>query len=83
MTFIVPDHSFEQRRGWIFSYINSYSSCNMSRTRASVSSQVPNTKKQMKARGRRPSTFICLFDVLEPVMKHEARVLDMFSQMKQ
>ena len=32
---------------------------NMSKTRASASSQVPNTEKQMKARGRRPSAFIC------------------------
>ena len=32
---------------------------NMSKTRASASSRVPNTEKQMKARGRRPSAFIC------------------------
>ena len=31
---------------------------NMSKTSASVSSEVPDTKKQMKARGRRPSAFI-------------------------
>ena len=31
----------------------------MSKTSASVSSGVPNTEKQMKARGRRPSAFIC------------------------
>ena len=56
----------------------------MSKTRASASSRVPNTEKQMKARGRRPSAFIC-FEVfaLEPVMKHEDRVFDMSSQMKQ
>ena len=34
-------------------------SCNMSKTRASALSRVPNTEKQMKARGRRPSAFIC------------------------
>ena len=33
-------------------------SCNISTTRASVSSGYPNTEKQMKARGRRPSVFI-------------------------
>ena len=32
---------------------------NMSKTRVSASSRVPNTEKQMKARGRRPSAFIC------------------------
>ena len=32
---------------------------NMSKTRASASSRVPNTEKQMKARGRRSSAFIC------------------------
>ena len=63
MTFIVPDHPFEHRRGWIFSYINSYSSRNMFRRRASASSRVPNTKKQMKVRGRKLSAFTCLFDV--------------------
>ena len=31
----------------------------MSKTRASALSRVPNTEKQMKARGRRPSAFIC------------------------
>ena len=36
-----------------------YLACNMSKTRASASSRVPNTEKQMKARGRRPSAFIC------------------------
>ena len=34
-------------------------SSNMSKTRASALSRVPNTEKQMKARGRRPSAFIC------------------------
>ena len=34
-------------------------SCNISKTRASALSRVPNTEKQMKARGRRPSAFIC------------------------
>ena len=36
----------------------------------------------MKARGRRPSALIVPM-CLEPLMKHEARVLDMTSQMKQ
>ena len=51
----------------------------MSKTSASVSSGVPDTEKQMKARGRRLSAFIdsrCL----EPLMKHEAQVFDMTSQ---
>ena len=52
---------------------------NMSKTSASVSSGVPNTKKQMKVRGRRPSAFI-VSRCLEPLMKHEARVFDMTSQ---
>ena len=37
----------------------------MSRTSASVLSGVPNTEKQMKARGRRPTAFIVL-RCLEP-----------------
>ena len=58
--------------------------CNtcISKTSASVSSGVPNTEKVMKARGRRPSAFI-VSRCLEPLMKHEARVFDMASQMKQ
>ena len=51
----------------------------MSKTSASVSSEIPDTKKQMKARGRGPSAFIVL-RCLEPLMKHEARVFDMASQ---
>ena len=43
---------------------------------------VPNTEKVMKARGRRPSAFI-VSRCLEPLMKYEARVFDMASQMKQ
>ena len=35
------------------------SSYNMSKTRASALSRVPNTEKQMKARGLRPRAFIC------------------------
>ena len=46
---------------------------NISKTSASVSSGVPNTEKQMKARGRRWSAFI-VSRCLEPLMKHEARV---------
>ena len=59
-----------------------HSLCNISKTSASVSSGVPNTEKVMKARGRGPSTFI-VSRCLEPLMKHEARVFDMASQMKQ
>ena len=55
---------------------------NISKTSASVSSGVPNIEKVMKARGRRPSAFI-VSRCLEPLMKHEARVFDMASQMKQ
>ena len=51
----------------------------MSKTSASVSSGVPNTEKQMKARGRRPCALI-VSRCLEPLMKHEARVFDMTSQ---
>ena len=58
------------------------SSSNISKTSASVSSGVPNTEKLMKARGRRPSAFI-VSRCLEPLMKHEARVFDMASQMRQ
>ena len=45
-----------------------------------ASSRVPNTEKQMKARGLVLSS---VSRCLEPVMKHEARVFDMSSQMKQ
>ena len=55
------------------------SSSNISKTSASVSSGVPNTEKQMKARGRRPIAFI-VSRCLEPLMKHEARVFEMASQ---
>ena len=52
--------------------------CNISKTSASVSSGVPNTEKQMKARGRRPSAFI-VSRCLEPLMKHETRVFGIAS----
>ena len=55
---------------------------NISEMSGSVSSGVPNTEKQMKARGHRPSAFT-VSRCLEPLMKHEARVFDMASQMKQ
>ena len=55
---------------------------NISKTSASVSSRVPNTEKVMKTQGRRLSAFI-VSRCLEPLMKHEARVFDMASQMKQ
>ena len=51
---------------------------NISKTSASVSLGVPNTEKQMKARGRRPSAFI-VSRCLEPLMKHEARVFGIAS----
>ena len=44
-----------------------------------VSSWFPNTRKLMKARGRRPSAFI-VFECLETPMKHEARVFEIASQ---
>ena len=46
-----------------------------------VSSGFPNMRKQMKARGRRPSAFI-VFECLETPMKHEARVFEIASQSK-
>ena len=48
-------------------------------TSASVSSGFPNTRKQMKARGRRPSAFL-VFECFEAPMKHEARVFEIASQ---
>ena len=53
--------------------------CNISKTSASVSSEFPNTRKLMKARGCRPIAFI-VFECLESPMKHEARVFEMASQ---
>ena len=44
-----------------------------------VSSGFPNTRKLMKARGRRRSAFI-VFECLETPMKHEARVFEIASQ---
>ena len=58
---------------WLFS-----TSGTISKTRASVSSGYPNTEKQMKARGRRPSAFI-VSRCLDTPMKHEARVLEIAS----
>ena len=52
---------------------------NISKTSASVSSGFPNTRKLMKARGRRPSAFI-VFECLETLMKHEPRVFEIASQ---
>ena len=54
---------------------------NISKTSASVSSGFPNTRKQMKARGRRLSAFI-VFECLETLMKHEAQVFEIASQSK-
>ena len=55
---------------------------NISKTSARVSSGVPNTKKQMRARDRMPSAFI-VSRCLVPLMKPEARVFEMTSQTKQ
>ena len=55
-----------------------YASSTISKTRAIVSSGYPNTEKQMKAQGRRPSAFI-VSRCLDTSMKHEARVLEITS----
>ena len=52
--------------------------CTISKTRASVSSGYPNTEKQMKAQGHRPSAFI-VSRCLDTPIKHEARVLEITS----
>ena len=46
-----------------------------------ISSQAPNTEKLMKARHRKRSAFI-VSRCLEPLMKYEARVVDITSQKK-
>ena len=74
----IPGFLFQRQNNLPFNNIQSVIS-NMSKTSASVSSGVPNTEKQMKARGRRSSAFI-VSRCLEPLMKHEARVFDMTSQ---
>ena len=53
--------------------------CAISKTSASVSSGFSNTRKLMKARGRRLSAFI-VFECLETLMKHDARVFEIASQ---
>jgi hypothetical protein len=53
--------------------------CYISTTSASVSSGVQNTEKRMKARCRRPSAFI-VSRFFNPLIKVEARVVDMASQ---
>ena len=70
----IPGYDFHGARSLLWAQAgldNSHSSRNMSRTRSSASSRVPNTKKEMKARGRRPTAFICLFDVFG--IRDEAR----------
>ena len=52
---------------------------NISKTSARVSSGVPNSEKQMKTRGRRPSAFI-VSRCLESLMKPKAPVFEMTSQ---
>ena len=51
----------------------------ISKTSARVSSRFPNTRKLMKAQGRRPSAFI-VFECLETLMKPNARVFEIASQ---
>ena len=67
------------KRGHCLSCIYYVSRCNISKTSASVSSGFPNTRKLMKARGRRPGAFI-VFECLGTPMKHEARVFEIASQ---
>ena len=67
----------EGRASNLSSFVTSGS--NISTTSARVLSGVPNTEKQMKARGRRPSAFI-VSRCLERLMKPEARVFEMASQ---
>ena len=55
--------------------------CNISTMSASISSEVPNTEKLMKARRHRQSAFI-VSKCLEPLMKYEAQVVDITSQKK-
>ena len=54
----------------------------ISKTSASVSSGFPNTRKLMRARGRRPNAFI-VFECLETPMKHEARFFEITSPAKE
>ena len=65
----------------LFSVDMIHYSSNISTTSASISSEVPNTEKLMKARRRRRSAFI-VSRCLEPLMKYEARVADITSQKK-
>ena len=60
------------------SYFTAFLS-NILTTSARVLTGVPNTEKQMKARGRRPSAFI-VSRCLERLIKPEARVFEMASQ---
>ena len=55
---------------WQTASVSSVFACTISKTRASVSSGYPNTEKQLKARGRRPSAFI-VARCLDTPMKHE------------
>ena len=48
----------------------------MSKTSAIASSGYPDTEKQVKPRGRKPSAFI-VSRCLDTPMKHEAGVFDM------
>ena len=61
----------------VFTVMMPYSST-ISKTRESVSSGYPNTEKQMKAQGCRPSAFI-VSRCLDIPMKHEAQVLEITS----
>ena len=73
---LLSKKSGQKREKHYFKFVS-----NISKTSASVSSGFPNTRKQMKARSRRPSAFI-VFECLESPMKHEARVFEIASQSK-
>ena len=78
-------HSHGGNKVQTFCYLNGHVGLSLryrSKTSASFSSGVPNTKKKMKARRRRRSAFI-VSRCLEPLMKNEARVFELASQMKQ
>ena len=66
------------KRKTIFGF-QRYLSRNKSKTSASVWPRYPDTEKQMKAWGHRPSTFI-VSRCLETLVKHDAQVFDMVSK---
>ena len=66
------------KRKTIFGF-QRYLSSNKSKTSASVWPRYPDTEKQMKAWGHRPSAFI-VSRCLETLVKHDAQVFDMVSK---